>query len=41
MKIGLTEDKKFLIVIDTRPFAITEPLKIPVEQIKELLKQKK
>ena len=27
MKIGLSKDKKFLIVIDTRPFAITEPLK--------------
>lgn len=40
MKIGLSEDKKFLIVIDTRPFAPTEPLKIPVEQIKELLRRK-
>lgn len=41
MKIGLSEDKKYLIVIDTRPFAPTEPIKIPVEVIKDLIKQKK
>lgn len=41
MKIGLSKDKKYLIVYDTRPFAPTEPLKIPVEVIKDLIKQKK
>lgn len=39
MKIGLSDDKKFLIVIDTRKFAIEQPLKIPVEQIIELLRK--
>lgn len=38
MRIGIKDG--YLIVIDTRKFAIDEPLKIPIEQIKELLKIK-
>lgn len=38
MKIGIKDG--YLIVIDTRKFAIDKPLKIPIEQIKELLKIK-
>lgn len=41
MKIGLSDDKKYLIVIDTRPYAIESPLKIPVQQIIELLRKNK
>ena len=39
MKIGIKDG--YLIVIDTRKFAIDEPLKIPIEQIKELIKKHK
>lgn len=41
MKIGISEDKRYLIIIDTRPFAPTEPLKIPVQQLLELLRSHK
>lgn len=41
MKIGISDDKKFLIVIDTRPYALDQPLKIPVQQIIELLRKNK
>lgn len=38
-KIGT--DGKNLIVIDTRPFGIRDPIKIPLEQVKELLRKNK
>ena len=41
MKIGISDDKKFLIVIDTRPYAIEQPLKIPLQQIIELIRKNK
>lgn len=39
MRIGIKDE--YLIEIDTRKFAIDEPLKIPIEQIKELIKKHK
>lgn len=38
-KVGI--DKENLIIIDTRPFACSDPITIPINQVIELLKKQK
>ena len=40
-KVGIDDEKQLLIIQDTRKFAPEEPIKIPLDILKELLRKHK